>query len=72
MLPGFYPDGMRLFVHALGSGRDIVAQEGIVVGHKVSHKAIEVDKAKIETLEKLSPPTSVKAIRSFLGNAGLY
>ncbi|KAG9458303.1 hypothetical protein H6P81_002811 [Aristolochia fimbriata] len=35
-------------------------REGIVLGHKISEKGIEVDKAKIEVIEKLPPPTSVK------------
>ena len=35
-------------------------------------RRIEVDKAKIETIEKLLPPSSVKGIRSFLGHAGFY
>ena len=35
-------------------------------------RGIEVDKAKIETIEKLPPPSSVKGIRSFLGHAGFY
>ncbi|KAG9449972.1 hypothetical protein H6P81_009937 [Aristolochia fimbriata] len=47
-----------------------MVREGIVLGHKISEKGIEVDKAKIEVIEKLLPPTSVKAIRSFLGHAG--
>ncbi|KAG9458645.1 hypothetical protein H6P81_003153 [Aristolochia fimbriata] len=46
-----------------------MVREGIVLGHKISEKGIEVDKAKIEVIEKLPPPTSVKAIRSFLGHA---
>ncbi|XP_039684977.1 uncharacterized protein [Medicago truncatula] len=33
---------------------------------------IEVDKGKIEIIEKMLPPTSVKEIRSFLGHAGFY
>ena len=49
-----------------------MVQEGIVLGHKISHKGIEVDRAKIEIIEKLPPPTSVKAIRSFVGHAGFY
>ena len=49
-----------------------MVKEGIVLGHRVSDNGIEVDKAKIETIEKLSPPTSVKGIRSFLGHAGFY
>ncbi|EOY03961.1 Integrase-like protein [Theobroma cacao] len=39
-----------------------MVQEGIVLGHKVSSKGLEVDKAKIETIEKLPPPTSIKVI----------
>ncbi|CAH9138601.1 unnamed protein product, partial [Cuscuta epithymum] len=46
--------------------------EGIVLGHKISPKGIEVDQAKIEVIKKLPPPHSVKAIRSFLGHAGFY
>ncbi|KAL4364343.1 hypothetical protein GQ457_04G020570 [Hibiscus cannabinus] len=33
---------------------------------------MEVDKAKIEVISKLPPPTTVKGIRSFLGHAGFY
>ncbi|KAM2032528.1 hypothetical protein ACFX1T_014532 [Malus domestica] len=49
-----------------------MVQEGIVLGHKVSINGIEVDKAKIETISKLPPPTSIKGVRSFLGHAGFY
>ena len=49
-----------------------MVQEGIVLGHKISKMGIEVDKAKIEIISKLSPPTSVKGVRSFLGHAGFY
>jgi hypothetical protein len=31
-----------------------------------------VDKAKIEVIEQLPPPTNVKGIHSFLGHAGFY
>ena len=31
-----------------------------------------MDKAKIEVIEMLPPPSSVKQIRSFLGHAGVY
>ena len=41
-------------------------------GHKVSKNGLEVDRAKIEAIEKLSPLTNVKGIRSFLGHAGFY
>jgi hypothetical protein len=46
--------------------------EGIVLGHKISEKGIEVDKEKIKVIEQLSPPTNVKGIRSFLGHARFY
>jgi len=46
--------------------------EGIVLGHKISERGIEVDKAKVEIIERLPPPTNVKGIRSFLGHAGFY
>ena len=49
-----------------------MVQEGIVLGHKVSARGIEVDKAKIEVIEQLPPPMNVKGIRSFLGHAGFY
>ena len=49
-----------------------MVQEGIVLGHQISARGIEVDKAKIEAIEKLPPPSSVKSIRSFLGHAGFY
>ena len=46
--------------------------KGVVLSHLVSEKGIEVDKAKIEVIAKLSPPNSVKGIHSFLGHAGFY
>jgi hypothetical protein len=45
-----------------------MAREGIVLGHKISEKGIEVHKVKIEVIEQLPPPTNVKGIRSFLGH----
>ncbi|GKC85795.1 DNA-directed DNA polymerase [Tanacetum coccineum] len=38
--------------------------EGIVLGHKVSSAGLEVDKAKINVIAKLPPPTNVKAVRT--------
>nr|GEY12682.1 reverse transcriptase domain-containing protein [Tanacetum cinerariifolium] len=49
-----------------------MVKEGIVLGHKISKKGIEGDKAKIEVISKLPHPTTVKGIRSFLGHAGFY
>ncbi|GJR43615.1 reverse transcriptase domain-containing protein [Tanacetum coccineum] len=49
-----------------------MVKEGIVLGHEVSGAGLEVDKAKIDLISKLSPPTNVKGIRSFLGHASFY
>ena len=49
-----------------------MVQEGIVLGHKISAKGIEVDRAKIDVIEKLPPPLNVKGVRSFLRHAGFY
>ncbi|GJR88227.1 reverse transcriptase domain-containing protein [Tanacetum coccineum] len=49
-----------------------MVKEGIVLGHKVSEAGLEVDKAKIDVISKLPPPTNIKGIRSFLGHAGFY
>ncbi|CAN6551449.1 unnamed protein product [Malus baccata var. baccata] len=49
-----------------------MVKQGIVLGHLISSKGIEVDKAKIDLISKLPPPTSVKGVRSFLGHAGFY
>ena len=46
--------------------------EGVVLGHKISKDGIEVDRAKVEVIERLPPPCNVKAIKSFLGHAGFY
>ena len=43
---------------------------GIVLGHVVSVKGIEVDKVKIEVISKLSQQKIVRDVRSFLGHAG--
>ena len=49
-----------------------MVREGIVLGHLVSKRGIEVDRAKIEVIEQLPPPMNVKGVRSFLGHAGFY
>nr|GEX04400.1 reverse transcriptase domain-containing protein [Tanacetum cinerariifolium] len=49
-----------------------MVKECIVLGHKISKKGIEVNKAKIEVISKLPHPTTIKGIRSFLGHAGFY
>ncbi|GJU28202.1 hypothetical protein Tco_1166823 [Tanacetum coccineum] len=49
-----------------------MVKEGIVLGHKIFRKGIEVDKAKVDVISKLPHPTTVKGIQSFLGHAGFY
>ena len=49
-----------------------MVNEGIVLGHKISEKGIEVDKAKVDAIEKMPCPTDIRGIRSFLGHAGFY
>ncbi|RVW81296.1 Retrovirus-related Pol polyprotein from transposon 17.6 [Vitis vinifera] len=51
---------------------DITVYGGIVLGHIISEKGIEVDKAKVELIAKLPSPTTVKGVRQFLGHAGFY
>ena len=47
-------------------------KEDIFLGHRISEKGIEVDRAKVEVIERLPLPISVKGLRSFLGYAGFY
>jgi hypothetical protein len=46
-----------------------MVKQGIMLRHVISERGIEVNKAKVETVEKLPPPTDVKSLRSFLGHA---
>ena len=49
-----------------------MVNQGIVLGHIISNKGIEVDKANIELISKLPSPTNVRTMRKFLGHAGFY
>ena len=49
-----------------------MVSQGIVLGHIISEKGIEVDKTKIDLISKLLLPTNVKTVRQFLGHAGFY
>ena len=44
-----------------------MVQLGLVLGHVISKKGIEVDKTKVDLTAYLPPPRSVRDIRSFLG-----
>ena len=46
--------------------------QGIVLGHIISEKGIEVDKAKVDLISELPSPTNVKTERQFLGHASFY
>ncbi|RDY12529.1 Retrovirus-related Pol polyprotein from transposon 17.6, partial [Mucuna pruriens] len=45
---------------------------GIVLGHLVSSRGIEVDKAKIDINTYLPNPASMREVRSFLRHVGFY
>jgi len=49
-----------------------MVRQGIVLGHEISMRGIEVDKAKVKVIAQLPPPKSIKDIRSFLGHARFY
>ncbi|GJT39260.1 reverse transcriptase domain-containing protein [Tanacetum coccineum] len=49
-----------------------MVKEGIVLGNKVSSAGLDVDKAKIDVISKVLPPTNIKGVRSFLEHAGFY
>nr|GEU80072.1 hypothetical protein [Tanacetum cinerariifolium] len=55
-----------------GEKSHFMVKEGIVLGHKISKKGIEVDKAKVDVISKLPHQKTVKGIKSFLGHAGFY
>ncbi|RDY04484.1 Retrovirus-related Pol polyprotein, partial [Mucuna pruriens] len=46
--------------------------KGIVLGHLVSNKGIEVDKAKVDIITSLPNPTSMREVCSFSGHVGFY
>ena len=48
-----------------------MVREGIVLGHRISSKGLQVDRTKINVIEKLPPPMNVKGIRSFLGQKNI-
>jgi hypothetical protein len=43
-----------------------MVKQGIVLGHVISERGIEVDKAKVETVEQLPPRTDVKPLTHLL------
>ncbi|XP_074315098.1 uncharacterized protein LOC141651278 [Silene latifolia] len=49
-----------------------MVKEGVVLGHLVFDRGIQVDRAKVQVIEQLPPPVNVKGVRSFLSHAGFY
>ena len=49
-----------------------MVREGVVLEHIVSGKGLEVDKAKIEVIQNLPLPNTVKDLRNFLRHIGFY
>jgi hypothetical protein len=46
--------------------------DGIVLGHHISTKGIQVDPTKIKVILKVPTPCSQKQVQSFLGYVGYY
>ena len=42
-------------------------KKGIILGDHFLEKVIEVDRAKVEVIERLPPPISAEGVKSFLG-----
>ena len=47
-----------------------MVEQGIVLGHVVSSRGLEVNKAKIDVISSLSYPSCMRDVRSFLGHTG--
>ena len=49
-----------------------MVKQDIVLGHLISSKGIEVDKAKVDLISNIPPPKTVREVRFILGHAGIY
>ena len=49
-----------------------MVKQGIIMGHEISNRGIEVDRSKVKVIEKLPEPKNLKDIRSFLGHPGFF
>ncbi|KAL6310795.1 hypothetical protein AAG906_017365 [Vitis piasezkii] len=62
-------DCLLVYVMHLQHSNDkchFMVQQGIVLGHIISEKGIEVDKANVELIVKLPSPTNVKGDAKFV------
>ncbi|GJZ47117.1 reverse transcriptase domain-containing protein [Tanacetum coccineum] len=57
---------IEVFMDDFSEKYHFMVKEGIVLVHKILKSGIEVDRAKVDVIAKLPPPTSVKGIWSFL------
>ncbi|GJY14912.1 reverse transcriptase domain-containing protein [Tanacetum coccineum] len=65
-------ESVEVFMDDFSEKCHFMVKEEIMLGHKVSGVGLEVDKAKIDVISKLPPPTNIKGFRSFLGHPGFY
>ena len=49
-----------------------MVDQGLILGHIVSSRGIEVDKSKVDLIKSLPYPTSMREVHSFLGHVGFY
>ena len=49
-----------------------MCKSGVILGHLVSDKGIQVDPSKIEVIIHLLAPKTQREVRGFLGHAGYY
>ncbi|KAL2624237.1 hypothetical protein R1flu_008482 [Riccia fluitans] len=50
----------------------ICMEEGILLGHRISCRGIEVDKEKVAIIVELNPPCCVQDVQAFLDSTGYY
>ena len=60
--------GLKLRLKKCSFGK----KETLYLGHIIDEDGIRVDPAKVEAIRNLPPPTTVKALKSFLGLCGYY
>ena len=48
-----------------------MVQEGVVLGHIITCKGLEVDKAKIEVIQNVPLPSTIRDLRNFLRHVGI-
>jgi len=51
---------------------EFLMTEGIVLGHTISRRGLQVDPNKIAIIQKVPPPQKVRDVQNFLGLEGYY